>query len=139
MPTEKLWVQLMIISLVLNLKKGKTTFEEKAPESSFCFVFHYGITLSSSFFSSDLYLVPVPTHYDEFSKRTDSDSETNPITSILETFPHKPIIIASTIYPGTSERFVRLFIDYCDIIQTKHNKGEMIDFYAQNKFIGKEY
>ena len=58
--------------LVSTLKSGYTTFKEKGLEELFTEAVKCGITFTTEYQSTDMYIVSVPTPYDKFSKKVDA-------------------------------------------------------------------
>lgn len=99
--------------LVATLNAGKTTFKEEGLDELFSDAVKAGIQFSTEYQVTDVYIVSVPTPYDEVSKKIDAKYVEAAVKSILEVCPKgTTIVIESTVSPGTIDRFVRpLIID----------------------------
>ena len=91
-----------------TLRSGHTTFKEKGMDELFSKAVKCGIAFETSYKSTDLYIVSVPTPYDKFSKKVDASFVISAVTEILKVAKEKAIIvIESTISPGTIEKSIR--------------------------------
>lgn len=98
--------------LVEILKSGKTTFKENGLDELFYNARQAGISFSTEYQSTDIYIVSVPTPYDKFSKKIDACYVISAIKSILNVCPKGAIVvIESTISPGTIDKFIRPIIE----------------------------
>lgn len=94
--------------LIETLNGGKTTFKEEGLDELFDSAVQAGITFSSEYQSTDMYIVSVPTPYDKDSKKIDPSYVNAAIGSIVEVCPRgATVVIESTVSPGTIDRFVR--------------------------------
>jgi UDP-N-acetyl-D-mannosaminuronic acid dehydrogenase len=94
--------------LVATLNAGKTTFEEDGLDELFKKAVEAGIRFTTSYQSTDMYIVSVPTPYDKFSKKVDAAYVVAAVRQILGVCQKGAVIvIESTISPGTMDRFVR--------------------------------
>lgn len=97
--------------LVATLNAGKTTFKEEGLDELFSDAVKAGIQFSTEYQVTDVYIVSVPTPYDEVSKKIDAKYVEAAVKSILEVCPKgTTIVIESTVSPGTIDRFVRPLI-----------------------------
>jgi len=95
-------------SLVDKLNEGVLTFEEKGLIELFNEAVRKGITFTSEYQKSDIYLVTVPTPYDKITKKIDPTYVISAVKSILEKCDNEAIIIIeSTVSPGTIDRYIR--------------------------------
>lgn len=98
--------------LVATLQSGKTTFEEDGLDALFQSAVQKGITFSSEYISTDLYIVAVPTPYDKDSKKIDPCYVVSAVKNVMEVCPKGAVVvIESTVSPGTIDRFVRPVIE----------------------------
>ena len=94
--------------LVETLKGGKTTFKEDGLDELFEQAVKAGIQFSDRYQETDLYIVSVPTPYDEKSKKVDASYVEKAVEAVLAVCPKgATIVIESTISPGTMDRHVR--------------------------------
>jgi UDP-N-acetyl-D-mannosaminuronic acid dehydrogenase len=98
--------------LVDTLQSGRTTFDEKGLDELFAAAKKGGIEFSTDYISTDIYIVAVPTPYDDSSKRIDPEYLCAAIQSVLEICPKgSVVVIESTVSPGTIDHHVRpLFV-----------------------------
>ncbi len=94
--------------LVYELQKGKVPFEEKGLKELFNNAKSSGITYTTDYQSTDIYIVAVPTPYDKRYKKIDSSYVVQAVESIMEVCTKGAIlIIESTVSPGTIDRYIR--------------------------------
>lgn len=97
--------------LVDTLLDGKLTFKEEGLDTLFQSAVESGIKFSHEYQKTDMYIISVPTPYDESSKKVDACYIVSAVESILEVCEKGAVIvIESTISPGTIERYVRPII-----------------------------
>ncbi len=95
-------------SLVETLNRGETTFSEDGLEELFGRAVEAGIRFSTEYESTDVYIVSVPTPYDEVSKKIDPCYVIAAVEKILTVCKEEAVIvIESTVSPGTIDRYVR--------------------------------
>lgn len=100
--------------LVENLSGGKLTFEEKGLKDIYEKALDNGIYFSNEYQSTDLYIISVPTPYDEESKKIDAGYIVSAVEQVLKVCCDNTIIvIESTISPGTIDRQIRPLIKKC--------------------------
>lgn len=98
--------------LVNTLNAGKTTFKENGLDELFKAAVQKGITFSNEYQSTDMYIVSVPTPYDERSKKVDASCVVDAVESIVKTCKNDAVlVIESTVSPGTIDKFVRPIIE----------------------------
>lgn len=98
--------------LVDTLNEGKTTFKEDGLEELFQEAVQKGIKFSHEYQKTDMYIVSVPTPYDEFSKKVDASYVVAAVKDVMEVCEKGAIIvIESTISPGTIDRYVRPVVE----------------------------
>lgn len=94
--------------LVAKLNSGKTTFKEDGLEELFGQAVEAGIRFSTEYQETDMYIISVPTPYDEKSKKVDASYVEKALEAVLDVCPGGAVIvIESTISPGTIDRHVR--------------------------------
>ena len=95
-------------ALVETLNRGQTTFSEEGLDRLFAHAVEAGIRFSTEYESTDVYIVSVPTPYDEISKKIDPAYVIAAVKKILTICPEGAVIVVeSTVSPGTIDRFVR--------------------------------
>ena len=93
--------------VVATLNSGKTTFKEEGLEDLFQSARQAGIQFTTEYQVTDVYIVSVPTPYDEDSKKVDAKYVEKAVESVLEVCPRGAVIvIESTVSPGTVDRHV---------------------------------
>lgn len=97
--------------LVETLKSGKLTFEEKGMQELFDNALKKGITFTTEYQKTDMYIIAVPTPYDKDSKKIDASYVNKAIETVLEVCPKgATVVVESTVSPGTIDKYVRPFI-----------------------------
>ncbi len=98
--------------LVATLQAGKTTFKEDGLDELFADALRAGIRFSTEYQVTDLYIVSVPTPYDEESKKIDARYVVSAVKAVMAVCPKgATVVIESTVSPGTIDRFVRPAIE----------------------------
>ncbi len=94
--------------LVKTLNEGRTTFKEDGLEELFAAALAGGITFTTEYQQTDMYIVSVPTPYDKFSKKVDPKYVVAAVGDVLKVCPEgATLVIESTISPGTIDKSVR--------------------------------
>lgn len=94
--------------LVDTLNAGKTTFKEDGLDELFENAQKGGIQFTTEYQKTDIYIVSVPTPYDETSKKVDAKYVEAAVKSVMEICPKgATVVIESTISPGTIDKHVR--------------------------------
>lgn len=94
--------------LVDTLNAGKTTFKEDGLDELFENAQKGGIQFTTEYQKTDIYIVSVPTPYDEASKKVDAKYVEAAVKSVMEICPKgATVVIESTISPGTIDKHVR--------------------------------
>lgn len=94
--------------LVAILNEGRTTFKEEGLDKLFVEALDAGITFTTDYQRTDIYIVSVPTPYDAVSKKVDAKYIVEAVKSVLEVcLSGSIIIIESTISPGLIDRTIR--------------------------------
>ena len=98
--------------LVDTLNAGKTTFKEDGLDELFQNAVKAGIKFTTEYQNTDVYIVSVPTPYDEFSKKVDACYVVEAVKDVMKVC-HKgaTVVIESTVSPGTIDKFVRPVIE----------------------------
>ncbi len=95
-------------ALVETLNRGQTTFSEDGLDELFARAVEAGIRFSTEYLSTDVYIVSVPTPYDENSKKIDPCYVVAAVEKILTLCPEDAVIVVeSTVSPGTIDRYIR--------------------------------
>ncbi len=98
--------------LVATLNAGKTTFKEDGLDELFEEALKSGIKFSTEYQVTDMYIVSVPTPYDEFSKKIDACYVNAAVKEVMRVCPKgATVVIESTVSPGTIDKFVRPIIE----------------------------
>lgn len=98
--------------LVATLNAGKTTFKEDGLDELFAEALNAGITFSTEYQKTDVYIVSVPTPYDKFSKKIDACYVVSAVKSVMEVCEKGAVVvIESTVSPGTIDKYVRPIIE----------------------------
>lgn len=94
--------------LVKSLQGGKLTFQEEGLEELLKEAMEAGIQFTTEYQKTDMYIVAVPTPYDHFTKKIDTQYVEAAINTILDVCEKgATIVIESTISPGTIDKFIR--------------------------------
>jgi UDP-N-acetyl-D-mannosaminuronic acid dehydrogenase len=97
--------------LVSTLNSGVTTFEEKGLEELFGRAREKGMMFSTSYITTSIYIIAVPTPYNDHTKKIDAKYVIRAIENVLDVCPKGAVIvIESTISPGTTDKFIRPII-----------------------------
>lgn len=94
--------------LVNTLNTGCLTFKEEGLDILFDTAVKMGISFSTEYQATDIYIVSVPTPYDKFSKKVDTTFVVSAMKDIMKVASKGAIIIIeSTISPGTIDKSIR--------------------------------
>ncbi len=94
--------------LVATLNAGHTTFMEEGLDNLFREALDKGITFTTEYQITDIYIVSVPTPYDKFSKKVDAGYVIAAVKQVLDVCPdNATVVIESTISPGTIDKSIR--------------------------------
>ena len=100
------------VELVDTLNSGETTFKEDGLDDLFCEALAKGISFTTEYQKTDVYIISVPTPYDKESKKIDPSYVNAAIADVLKVCPvGAVIVIESTVSPGTIDKYVRPVID----------------------------
>lgn len=98
--------------LVETLNEGKTTFKEEGLEELFSDAVKAGIKFAQEYQKTDMYIVSVPTPYDEASKKIDASYVVAAVESVMRVCEKGAVVvIESTVSPGTIDKFVRPVVE----------------------------
>ena len=98
--------------LVATLNAGRTTFEEEGINELFEQAIDAGIKFSTDYYTTDTYIVSVPTPYDKFTKKIDIRYVNAAVKEIMGVCSKgATIVIESTVTPGTIDKYVRPVIE----------------------------
>lgn len=98
--------------VVESLSAGKMTFKEEGIEELFQAALEAGISFTTEYQKTDIYIISVPTPYDKFSKKVDPAYVAAAVKNVLEVAPKGAVIvIESTISPGTIDKSVRPVVE----------------------------
>lgn len=98
--------------LVDTLNAGHTTFKEDGLDELFVAAVDAGITFSTKYQSTDMYIVSVPTPYDKDTKKIDPCYVNAAVEAVMDVCPKGAVVvIESTVSPGTVDRFVRPVVE----------------------------
>lgn len=94
--------------LIHTLNEGGMTFEEKGLDALLSSAKEAGIRFSTEYQAADIYIVAVPTPYDNASKKVDAGYIKTAARRILEVCPKEAVlVIESTVPPGTIDKQIR--------------------------------
>ena len=94
--------------LVATLNAGEVTFKEEGLPELFAAAKNAGIRFSDEYQKTDIYIVSVPTPYNEGNKKVDAKYVEAAVSSVLDVCPEGAIVvIESTISPGTIDKHIR--------------------------------
>lgn len=97
--------------VVEHLKRGEITFREEGLAELFRAALDKGIRFSSAYQSTDVYIISVPTPYNEETKQIDPCYVVSAVKEVLRVCPNEAVvIIESTVSPGTIDRYIRPLI-----------------------------
>ena len=98
--------------LVDTLNRGETTFKENGLDELFSSALESGIVFTTEYQVSDIYIVSVPTPYNEIDKKIDPCFVIDAIKTLLQVAPEGAVcVIESTVSPNTVDRFVRPLLE----------------------------
>ncbi len=94
--------------IVNKLNNGELSFEENGLENLYKKALDKKIKFSTEYIATNIYLITVPTPYDEESKKIDSIYVERAVEMVLDICnDNSIIIIESTVSPGTIDRKIR--------------------------------
>lgn len=98
--------------LVERLNRGETSFNESGLDKLFEEAIQSGISFTTKYQVTNLYIISVPTPYDKFTKKVDSKYVVEAVKDVLNVCEDETIIIVeSTVSPGTIDKFVRPVVE----------------------------
>lgn len=108
------------IELVKKLQGGMVTFEEEGLEELFQEATKSKIQFSGKNVSAEMYIIAVPTPYDQKNKKIDPEYVMKAVEEVVSIAPFGAIlIIESTISPKTIDKYVRPLIKRFGLIDGK--------------------
>jgi len=97
-------------NLLAQLRQGNVTFEEDGLQELYAKAIH-NISFESIVPQAPMYIVAVPTPYNKTTKKIDVKYVLSAIDNVLDVCDDGAIIvIESTVSPGTTDKFIRPFI-----------------------------
>ena len=107
--------------LVKTLQSGKLTFQENGLDGLFSEALKQGIAFTDEYKRTDMYIVSVPTPYDNESKKIDPSYVITAVKSVIKVCPEgATLVIESTIPPGTIDTYVRPVLKESGFIEGKN-------------------
>ncbi|MBD5393066.1 MAG: nucleotide sugar dehydrogenase [Lachnospiraceae bacterium] len=108
------------IELIEKLREGNIPFEEKGIDELFSQAIQNGIRFSEEKVKADVYIIAVPTPYDEMSKKVDASYVERAVEEAADIAPGGAVlVIESTIAPGTIDAHIRQIIENKHLISGK--------------------
>lgn len=108
------------IELIEKLREGNIPFEEKGIDELFSQAIQNGIRFSEEKVKADVYIIAVPTPYDEMSKKVDASYVERAVEEAADIAPRGAVlVIESTIAPGTIDAYIRQIIENKHLISGK--------------------
>jgi UDP-N-acetyl-D-mannosaminuronic acid dehydrogenase len=96
------------IELVKKLNSGILPFEEKGLKTLFTISLKKGISFTTEYQKTNIYIIAVPTPFLSLNKKLDPSYLVSAVNSILDVcLPNSVIIVESTISPGSIDKYVR--------------------------------
>lgn len=94
--------------LLAKLRKGEVTFNESGLAEEFNEAIKKGLKFSRNIEKCDVYIIAVPTPYEQLSKKINTSFVENAVNDVINNCNDGAIIvIESTISPGTIDRSIR--------------------------------
>lgn len=94
--------------VVKSLQNGVVPFEEKGIDDLYIEAIKKGISFSSEYIKTDMYIITVPTPYIKDSKKIDPSYIVSAVKSVMDVCEKGAVVaIESTVSPGTIDKFVR--------------------------------
>ncbi len=114
--------------VIHQLQNNQVTFEEKGLDELFQKAVAAGINFRSDYPSAPMYVVAVPTPYEEDTKKIDASYVVKAVEQVLEVCPKNAIVVVeSTVSPGTIDRDVRPLVkDHEKQVQLVHAPERII-------------
>ncbi len=100
------------VDLIKKLNSGILSFEEKGLTDLFTISLKKGISFTTQYQKTNIYIIAVPTPFLNLSKKLDPSFVINAVNSVLDVcLPNSIIIIESTISPGSIDKYIRPIIN----------------------------
>ena len=94
------------------LQEGVVPFEEKGMPELMAEAISNNVTFSTEYHASDMYIITVPTPYDQYSKKIDPSYIQNAVRTVIDVaLDDATIVVESTVSPGTIDKHVRPIIE----------------------------
>lgn len=95
-------------ALVDMLNNGKLSFKEEGLEELYRTARENGVSFTTEYVKADVYIISVPTPYEEVTKKVDASYVINAVKAVLPVCNREAVIvIESTISPGTIDTYIR--------------------------------
>lgn len=105
------------VMLIKKLRDGNVPFEEKGMEELFNIAVEKKIIFSNEKVKADVYIIAVPTPYNELSKKVDAFYVEKAVEDVIDVAPKGAVvIIESTISPKTIDIHIRPIIEKRNLI-----------------------
>ena len=94
--------------LVDTLNHGRLSFKEEGLEALYQEAREHGVSFTTEYVEADVYIISVPTPYEEITKKVDASYVVSAVRSVLPVCAKGAVIvIESTISPGTIDTYIR--------------------------------
>lgn len=94
--------------LVDTLNHGRLSFKEEGLEALYQEAREHGVSFTTEYVEADVYIISVPTPYEEITKKVDASYVVSAVRSVLPVCTKGAVIvIESTISPGTIDTYIR--------------------------------
>ena len=94
--------------VVASLRQKRLTFREDGMAELFDRALERGIAFTTEYPEADVYIISVPTPYDQKSKKVNMDYVAAAVKQVLAVCPQDSVIvIESTVSPGSIDRHIR--------------------------------
>ena len=94
--------------LVDTLNHGRLSFKEEGLEALYQEAREHGVSFTTEYVEADVYIISVPTPYEEITKKVDASYVVSAVISVLPVCAKGAVIvIESTISPGTIDTYIR--------------------------------
>ena len=94
--------------LVDTLNAGRLSFKEDGLEELYQTARENGVSFTTEYVKADVYIISVPTPYEEVTKKVDASYVVKAVRAVLPVCDKGAVIvIESTISPGTIDTYIR--------------------------------
>ncbi|MGN0249980.1 MAG: nucleotide sugar dehydrogenase [Oliverpabstia sp.] len=91
-----------------TLNAGQLSFQEDGLEELYQKARENGISFTTEYVKADIYIISVPTPYEEITKKVDASYVVNAVKAVLQVCDKgSVIVIESTVSPGTIDTYIR--------------------------------